>query len=133
MELVDGGFAHNSPIEAAVLWGATHVVLIEASPKQETARGHFAQNIGAAFSHLHQQAQLLDARSRGQVTVFTLAPEPPHICVLDFSDNLIADSIARGYRAARSELQVDGVSVPGSPRFRKELGEPVFTNVKVIR
>ncbi|MDT7602774.1 MAG: hypothetical protein QOF61_771, partial [Acidobacteriota bacterium] len=30
-ELIDGGFAHNSPIEAAVLWGATHIILVEAS------------------------------------------------------------------------------------------------------
>ena len=31
IELVDGGFAHNSPVEAAVLWGATHIVLIDVS------------------------------------------------------------------------------------------------------
>src|SRR5437016_1783767 len=36
--LVDGGFAHNSPVEAAVLWGATLIVVIEASPKVRTSR-----------------------------------------------------------------------------------------------
>ncbi len=66
---------------------------------------------------------LLDARSRGRVTVFSLSPEPPHICVLDFADNLVAASIERGYRDA-------GMSASPTARFRKELGEPVFSNVR---
>jgi predicted acylesterase/phospholipase RssA/ABC-type phosphate/phosphonate transport system substrate-binding protein len=39
VRLIDGGFAHNSPVEAAVEWGATHIILIEASPKSERERG----------------------------------------------------------------------------------------------
>jgi len=123
IELIDGGFAHNSPVEAAVLWGATHIVLIEATPRKRNERGNFLRNATSSFHHLHQQAQLLDARSRGKVTVFSLAPEPPHICVLDFADNLVAASIERGYRDA-------GMSVSPAARFRKELGEPVFSNVR---
>jgi len=46
------------------------------------------------------------------------------MCVLDFADNLIAASIARGYRDAR----LDAAST--TPRFRKELGEPVFFDVR---
>ena len=125
IELVDGGFAHNSPVEAAVLWGATHIVLIEATPRQRSKRGNFLRNAGSSFSHLHRQAQLLDARSRGQVTVFSISPEPPHICVLDFAENLIADSIERGYRDA-------GKNITGTARFRKELGKPVFSNVSLV-
>jgi predicted acylesterase/phospholipase RssA len=123
IELIDGGFAHNSPVEAAVLWGATHIVLIEASPRKRVERTNFLQNASASFSHLYQQAQLLDARSRERVVVFSLAPEPPHMCVLDFSDNLITNSIDRGYRdAART-------SADGPPRFKKEPGLPVFVDV----
>ncbi len=124
IELVDGGFAHNSPVEAAVLWGATHVVLIEATPRQRSQRGNLLKNAASSFRHLHRQAQLLDARSRGKVIVFSLAPEPPHLCVLDFADNLIAASIDRGFRDASLD--------PGSEdlRFRKELGEPVFVDVR---
>src|SRR5262249_29638041 len=33
-EIVDGGYIHNSPIDAAVSWGATHVLLIQASPEE---------------------------------------------------------------------------------------------------
>jgi hypothetical protein len=119
VELVDGGFAHNSPIEAAVLWGATHVFLIEATPQRRLPRRNFAENAAAAFVHLHRQTQLVDARSKKQVVVFTLAPEPPHLCVLDFADNLLAKSIQTGYDDADR-----------GANFRKELGEPVFTLVE---
>jgi hypothetical protein len=119
VELIDGGFAHNSPVEAAVLWGATHVVMIEATPSKRALRKNFAQNLATAFTHLHKQTQLVDMRSKKQVVIFTLAPEPPHMCVIDFADNLIAASIERGYRDAAED----------TPRFRKELGVPVFTTV----
>lgn len=120
IELVDGGFAHNSPVEAAVLWGATHIVLVEAKPRKRNERGNFVLNATSAFRHLHSQAQLLDTRSRGRVTIYSVAPKPPHICVLDFAENLIADSIERGY----SEVG------EGAEAFQRELGEPVFRPVK---
>jgi predicted acylesterase/phospholipase RssA/ABC-type phosphate/phosphonate transport system substrate-binding protein len=129
VELVDGGFAHNSPIEAAVLWGATHVVLIEATPERRRRRSNFVENAATAFTHLHKQTQLVDKRSKQQVDVFTLAPEPPHLCVLDFADNLIAASIRRGYRDAGGRSAPSASLSTQVPRFRKELGEPVFTRV----
>jgi hypothetical protein len=135
VELVDGGFAHNSPIEAAVLWGATHIILIEASPQVRLERTNFATNAVASFSHLYEQSQLLDARARGKVAIFTLAPDPPHLCVLDFADNLIEDAIARGYADARGHSSEDlnvrtrGATSAARARFRKEHGEPVFVEL----
>ncbi len=123
IELVDGGFAHNSPVEAAVLWGATHVILIDVTPRGRIKRGNFLQNVTSSVRHLHRQAQLLDARSRGKVTIFTLAPEPPHICIIDFADNLVADSIDQGSRDAN--LDATGTIA----RFQREVGEPVFVDV----
>src|SRR3990172_7391902 len=124
VSLVDGGFAHNSPVEAAVLWGATHIVLLEASPKVALTRGSFLENSVASLDHLYAQAQLLDTHSLGQVLMFTLAPEPPHICVLDFADNLIERAIATGYRdACRTAAE-------GEPPFRKEAGLPLFVEVR---
>ncbi|MDG2222824.1 MAG: PhnD/SsuA/transferrin family substrate-binding protein [Rubripirellula sp.] len=119
IELVDGGFAHNSPVEAAVLWGATHIVLIEAKPRKREERGNFVLNVASAFRHLHSQAQLLDTRSRGRVTIYSVAPKSPHICVLDFADNLVRDSIQRGYAEVAN----------GQETFHRELGEPVFQTV----
>jgi hypothetical protein len=131
VELIDGGFAHNSPIEAAVLWGATHIVLLEATPEKRTRRRNFAENAATAFTHLHKQTQLVDARSKRQVVVFTLTPDPPHLCVLDFAENLIEASIARGYDDARGEARRGDERTSRLPHFRKELGEPVFAEVTV--
>jgi hypothetical protein len=127
VDLVDGGFAHNSPIEAAVRWGATHIILIEADPQQRQERRNFIENAAGAFNHLYFQAQLVDARSREKehVVVFSSRPEPPHLCVLDFADNLIDLAIDKGYREARGE-SANGSGITGRRRFRKELGEPWF-------
>jgi predicted acylesterase/phospholipase RssA/ABC-type phosphate/phosphonate transport system substrate-binding protein len=79
-ELIDGGFAHNSPVEAAVLWGATHIILVEASPeeRQEAPSDYLLANSISAFNYLFNQAQLTDARSRGSVEIFSLRPQLVH-------------------------------------------------------
>ncbi len=67
VSIIDGGFVHNSPIEAAVKLEATHIIMIEASPEyaQATDVNIFSNSV-TAFNHLFDQAQLLDARSRRQ-------------------------------------------------------------------
>jgi predicted acylesterase/phospholipase RssA/ABC-type phosphate/phosphonate transport system substrate-binding protein len=122
-EIVDGSFAHRSPVEAAVLWGATHIILIQADPDELVPRGSFGANIAAALVHLYEQAQLTDLRTRQQAMVFNLAPRPPHIGLLDFASNLIDSSIAKGYREVRGDLF--GGALATAP-FRKEVGLPHF-------
>jgi predicted acylesterase/phospholipase RssA len=122
-DIVDGSFSHRSPIEAAVLWGATHIVLLEASPEEISERGTLAANIGAALNHLYDQAQLLDQYSKQHVTTLTLYPSPPHIGLLDFSGNLIEKSIGRGYE------ETLGRGASSWAPFRKEPGEPRFLTV----
>jgi predicted acylesterase/phospholipase RssA/ABC-type phosphate/phosphonate transport system substrate-binding protein len=122
-EIVDGSFAHRSPVEAAVLWGATHIILIQADPDERVPRGSFGANVSAALTLLYDQAQLTDARTKDQAMLFTLAPRPPHIGLLDFASNLIEASLAKGYR------EVHGDNDPGAaqpPPFRKEVGVPHF-------
>ena len=41
-----------------MLWGATHIVLIEASPHERAGRENFLQNATASLDHLYDQAQL---------------------------------------------------------------------------
>jgi adenylate kinase len=38
VSIIDGGFVHNSPIEAAVKLEATHIIMIEASPEYAVHR-----------------------------------------------------------------------------------------------
>ena len=127
VELVDGGFAHNSPLEAAVRWGATHIVLVEAFLEGRVSGNNLLQNAGGAVEHLWLQAQQVDARTHGKVIIYSLRPQPPHVCLLDFADNLIQKSIDKGYREARGEIP--GSNLVGQPRFRKELGKPHFWTV----
>jgi hypothetical protein len=131
VKLVDGGFAHNSPIEAAWLWGATHIILIEASPSvaEREGRRNFLQNSIDAFNHLYYQAQLADARSKEKVTIFTLRPQPPHICVLDFANILVERAIDAGHREARGEIRSGSTTLRDHPSWEKGLGEPVFHEV----
>ncbi|HBC75376.1 MAG TPA: hypothetical protein DC017_11120 [Candidatus Wallbacteria bacterium] len=128
VDLVDGGFAHNSPIEAAVLRGATHIILIESTPAGRGERTNLAANTAAAFEHLHKQTQLVDLRSKRYVVIFTLVPKPPHICTVDFTDTLIERSIQNGYLDARGKSSADQTRST-MPSFRKELGEPVFIEI----
>lgn len=123
VELVDGGFAHNSPVEAAVLWGATHVILIDVIGEAPLRRGNLLQNVASSVRHLHRQAQLLDVRFRDKVTVFTLTPEPSRLCIIDFASNLVAGSIERGY------WEASGRGAGTVPPFRREFGTPAFWDV----
>ena len=139
VELVDGGFAHNSPIEAAVMWGATHIIVIEVTPESRSSRKNFVANMAAAVGHLQQQTQQVDRRSKQHVRVFTLEPRPPHLCILCFADNLIERAICHGYFDAK------GASHPDCPQpehltddravaghwFEEDLGPPGFVEVGV--
>ena len=127
-EVVDGSFAHRSPIEAAVLWGATHIILIQADPDELMERGGFGANIAAALTHLYDQAQLTDARTREQAMLFNLAPRPPHIGLLDFASNLIEASLAKGYREVKGDPER---GAPQPPPFLKEVGVPHFVSPPV--
>lgn len=123
VDLVDGSFAHRSPLEAAVQWGATHVLVVEASTQEMPRRGKFLQNMGAALTFLYDQAQLTDVRSEGETALYTLYPSIPHIGLLDFSAPLIEQSLKKGYREASG-----GPSQGGQEGgvLHKVQGPPVF-------
>ncbi|MFN8608429.1 MAG: PhnD/SsuA/transferrin family substrate-binding protein [Vulcanimicrobiota bacterium] len=123
VDLVDGSFAHRSPLEAAVLWGATHVLVIEASTLEPTTRGNLLNNFGASLTYLYDEAQLVDVRLRGQTVLYSLYPSAPHIGLLDFSPYLIKGSIEKGYREA-SGAPTSAYQKGGA--LHKELGPPIF-------
>lgn len=103
VSIIDGGFVHNSPIEAAVKLEATHIIMIEASPEYSQATDvNLLSNSVTAFNHLFNQAQLLDARSRRQAEIFTLRPrQDPFLCTMDFGKNYINEAMKWGGSDAR--------------------------------
>lgn len=107
MDLIDGGFAHNSPIEAATRWKATHIVLIDASPEtieRGTPKSAFVSNILKAIGYLFDQAQAADVNAQEEAAVFTLRPSiipKPQIGILDFGPGFVEDALERGRADAR--------------------------------
>jgi hypothetical protein len=114
-----------------VLWDATHIVLIEAFLEGRVSGNNLLENAAGAVEHLWLQAQQMDTRKRGQVVIYSIRPQPPHLCLLDFADNLVEKGIAKGYREARGEIQGRSAALVGRPCFRKELGAPQFVDVTV--
>ena len=113
--LVDGGFSHNTPVEAAARWGATHIIIIEASP--EILYGEhrsFGQNLLAAYYHLFAQAQLIDTQSRQELEIYTLRPQEAALDTLDFVPFLIHKAADKGFADANEG------------RFRKYSRPPQF-------
>ncbi|HEV7673739.1 MAG TPA: patatin-like phospholipase family protein [Candidatus Angelobacter sp.] len=119
VDIIDGGFIHNSPIEAAVSWGATHIVLIEASPDDSPQPAeHFGQHVAKAFDYLFSQAQRTDVSSKGSVELFELRPENS-MDVLDFSPKLLQRAINDGKEDAGGGAGV-------KPRFHRIARAPAF-------
>jgi len=123
VDIIDGGFVHNSPIDAAVSWNATHIILIEASPLVTPRQSSLWDNSTIAFNHLYNQAQILDSRARGKVEIFTLRPlastsaDKPDLSTFDFSADMIGPAIQRGLDDA-SSIQPHFHRAPGEPFFR---------------
>lgn len=116
--IIDGGFVHNSPIDAAVQLDATHIIVIEASPEDRPSQKRdFVSNAISAFNYLFNQAQLLDARSRREAEVFTLRPatpgenDTPYLCTLDFGKSFIEYAMGLGAADARRTM---------SPSFKRQ-------------
>ena len=132
IELVDGGFAHNAPLEAAVLWGATHVVLIDAAPAQLRDGTNLADSMLRGFGHLVQQSQLSDKRSKDAVMVFTLESRfQPKLCVLDFANVLVEQGIYHGRQDVIRALRYQDNFPPDQllPPFVVTYGQPRFEDI----
>jgi predicted acylesterase/phospholipase RssA/ABC-type phosphate/phosphonate transport system substrate-binding protein len=139
IQIVDGGFIHNNPIDAALKWGATHIILIEASAKSRPfAPHHLLDNSLEALAFLFSQAQNLDTAVRGSVEMFELRPtsqcdklskeykcddDPePNLDAFDFSPTLLRQAFEQGRKDVISKNALFA-RVSGPPVFR-ETGLP---------
>jgi phosphoserine phosphatase len=81
--LVDGGYAHNVPLEAAVASEARQVLVINASPEDEDTEGaaarvlsDLARGARRIFPFLFSRAQELDRSMARRLMVASLTPHP---------------------------------------------------------
>lgn len=93
--LIDGGFLHQIPIEAAVRLGATHVVVFKLQPEEVGTSGSeseasagdrhgLARDLGDVFNLLLERAQAGDWNAGAGVTVYSLAPRERWVGTFDF-------------------------------------------------
>jgi len=122
VDIIDGGFIHNSPIEAAKSWGATHIVLIEASPSESSGPAHsFEEHVANALDYLFSQAQRTDMSSKGSVEVFEIRPDGENAMdVMDFNPRLIQGALQRG----KNDVLANGNGF--EPKFHRITPAPVF-------
>jgi len=135
IRIIDGGFTHNSPIDAALKWNATHIILIQSSPAQTPfAPHHFLDNAAVALNYLFSQAQNLDTVSRGSVEMFELQPTSectklnkdsgcddvpqPSMDTFDFSRAILQGAYKKGQEDMDSAYALL-TRVPGPPLFRE--------------
>jgi predicted acylesterase/phospholipase RssA len=139
VRVIDGGFIHNTPIEAAKKGHATHIILIGASPAtQYRDPRDFWDNAGLAFGYLFAQAQRSDTLEVNAET-FELRPtsqceknnirpicidtEPdgnpePDMDTFDFSEELAREAFDRGAKDVMRENPPLFSRIPGPPDFR---------------
>ena len=135
MRIIDGGFIHNIPIHAARSWGATHIIVIDASPAPQLRDPqHLWDNTVMAFGYLFKQAQASDTQSR--VGTFELRPtsrceklnvrpvcadrnDPPDpdMDTFDFSNIAARKAFEKGREDVNSLVPLF-VRFPGAPEFR---------------
>jgi predicted acylesterase/phospholipase RssA len=135
MEVIDGGYIHNSPIDAALSWKPTHIILIEASPLELPIEPqNFMDSSSVAFNYLFNQAQRVDTQLKGRfVEIFELRPTrtcreipaedtssctpEPNLDTFDFSPNRVNDAILKGQREAGG-TEAHFIRLPGPPQFK---------------
>jgi hypothetical protein len=130
LQLVDGSFCHHNPIEAAAMWGASHVIVVNPSPAvEETTFAHVRtlyENSQVALMRLFEQAQNRDRRAKQDLTVFFINPEADkhNISLLSFARKPIAEAIDH----AQSELGQK------QKPFRRQLSKPLFlSNLDTVK
>jgi predicted acylesterase/phospholipase RssA len=137
LKIIDGGFIHNSPVEAAIKWGATHIILIEASPAAKPYDpASLLDNTFVAFKYIMAQTQRTDLLHRGSVEIFELRPtsecdkrylsqdceeDPaPNMDTFDFSPHILREAFRQGMDDAGSK----------DPLFKRVPGQPLFRQTK---
>jgi predicted acylesterase/phospholipase RssA/ABC-type phosphate/phosphonate transport system substrate-binding protein len=143
MSIVDGGYIHNIPIEAAVKWKASHIILIEASPSAaQNMPKDFWDHSMTAFGYLFNQAQLTDKLVRGAAETFELRPTSscekqdtlpscvgpantpdPNMDTFDFTPQLVKNAFDRGMNDVNDTKPLF-MRVPGPPLFRSVAETP---------
>ena len=127
--LIDGGFAHNKPLEAALALGANKVLVLNSSPLEDTASsgqcslvafsmGELACNLPKLLPYLWERSQvedLLSTRSMLVASIYPTAPSGVWPSLTDFRQKTVQDLLRN---ANEDEVKRVGVIESwGAPGF----------------
>lgn len=97
--LIDGSFSHHRPVQAALDWGATHIIVIDPSAQSKLdPERRFIDNVGLALQHLFEQAQSEDKHVLRHADVMFFRPkrEPDQVVtLLSFAEGPIGNAIKK--------------------------------------
>lgn len=146
--LVDGGFAHNIPVNAASQVGARRILVISSSPLHrlgETSRpgistytiGRLILGIPRLFPYLWQRSQIEDALSTEDMLVVALSPsldqDESWPLLVDFQARVIREVIAKAEDNLEGEHRIGTVESWGPPMCRLGPVELPCAELKVHR
>ncbi|HXI59860.1 MAG TPA: haloacid dehalogenase-like hydrolase, partial [Polyangia bacterium] len=109
--LVDGGYVHNTPLQAAALTGARQVLIVNSSPREAETEilestgvlSRLARNISRLLPFMFEQSQGTDRGVASTMTIASLAPVcdgQPFPFLADFRPEVVK----RMVRCASSDL-----------------------------
>jgi hypothetical protein len=127
--LVDGGFAHNVPVEAARQLGARQVIVLDSSPASESQPsahsstngpvfGQLSLNIPRLLPFLFESSQAADLLSREEMFIVTLAPraeEKKWPWLADFSQKTVRRLLETAKRDTTN--RIGRIEACGTPAF----------------
>jgi predicted acylesterase/phospholipase RssA len=127
--LIDGGFAHNKPLEAALALGADKVLVINSSPLPTNGQhapctlftlslGELACNLPKLLPYLWERSQvedLLSTRSMVVASIYPTAPGGTWPALTDFRRRAVQDLVASADQDL--EARVGVIESWGAPDF----------------
>ena len=141
--LIDGGFAHNKPLEAARALGARKVLVLNSSPLEAAASGaqctmltlnlgELACNLPKLLPYLWERSQVEDVLSTRSMVVASIYPTDPDGAwpsLTDFRGKIVRDLIkdAEDDREAR----VGVIESWGAPQFTASAGLLGYDTVQI--
>jgi hypothetical protein len=130
--LVDGGFAHNVPIEAAKQIGARQVLVVNSSPPKipanakahEAVFGQLSRNLPRLVPFLFERSQVADLLSQEDMFIVSLSPrsEKDWPSLFDFRQR----TVTRMLRAAEGDTtnRIGRIEAYGVPAFHTLIRMP---------
>jgi hypothetical protein len=136
-DLIDGGFAHNVPIDAAASIGASQVLIIRGTPSETVTDevevplvGRLVQGFGRLAGLMFNLSQRVDNLSAGRLVVASIAPSYERSAapfLTDFRQSVIDQQL--NYAEKDWTERVGRVESWGLPSFHHKIIAPVNDQV----